>query len=59
MVIEYNHFEYEQEQQKLTKEEVSYYPYTLQGSKLQDLSLTKTEITLNALKHTKLHCFTH
>ena len=58
-MIEYNHFEYEQEQQKLTKREVSYYPHTLQGSKLQDLSLIRTKITLNTLKHTELHCFTH
>ena len=49
----------EQEQQKLTKEEVSCYSHTLQELELQDLSLTRTEITLNALKHTELHCFTH
>ena len=45
----------EQEQQKLTKGEVSCYSHTLQGSKLQDLTLTRTAITLNALKHTELH----
>ena len=49
----------EQEQQKLTKGEVSCYSHTLQGSKLQDLNLTRTEIILNALKHIKLHYFTH
>ena len=49
----------EQEQQKLTKGEVSCYSHTLQGSKLQDLNLTRTEITLNTLKHTELHYFTH
>ena len=49
----------EQEQQKLIKGEVSYYSHTLQGYKLQDLNLTRTEITLNALKHTELYCFTH
>ena len=45
----------EQEQQKLTKGEISCYSHTLQGSKLQDLNLTRIEITLNALKHTELH----
>jgi hypothetical protein len=49
----------EQEQQKLTKGEVSCYSHTLQGFKLQDLNLTRTEIILNALKHTELHCFVH
>ena len=49
----------EQEQQKLTKGEVSYYPHTLLELELQDLCLTRTGITLNALKHTELHCFTH
>ena len=46
-------------EQKLTKGEVSCYSHTLQGSKLQDLNLTRTEIILNALKHIKLHYFTH
>ena len=49
----------EQEQQKHTKWEVFCYSHTLQGFKLQDLNLTQTEITLNALKHTELYCFTH
>ena len=49
----------EQEQQKLTKGEVSYYPHTLLELELQDLCLTRTGITLNALKHIELHCFTH
>ena len=48
-----------QQQQKLIKWEVSCYSHTLQGSKLQDLSLTRTEITLNTLEHTGLHYFTH
>ena len=49
----------EQEQHKLIKGEVYCYSHTLQESELQDLSLTRTEITLNALKHTELHCFLH
>ena len=59
MVIEYNHFEYEQKQQKLTKGEVSYYSHTLQELELQDLTLTRTKNTLKVLKHIELHCFTH
>jgi hypothetical protein len=49
----------EQEQQKLTKGEVSCYSHTLLELELQDLCLTRTGIILNALKHTELHCFTH
>ena len=49
----------EQEQQKLTKGEASCYSHILLELELQDLCLTRTRITLNALKHTELHCFTH
>ena len=49
----------EQEQQKLIKGEVSCYSHTLQELELQDLCLTRTEITLNAFKHTEIPCFTH
>ncbi len=59
MIIEYNHFEYEQEQQKLTKEK---FPITLTHFKkleLQDLTLNRTKNTLKALKYIELYCFTH
>ena len=49
----------EQEQQKFAKREVSCYSHTLLELELQDLCLTRTRITLNALKHTKLYCFSH
>ena len=38
MIIEYNYFEYEQEQQKLTNEEF-HVTHTLQELELQDLTL--------------------